>query len=201
MAPALSPLRFADLPGFDGDDFSTAFRAFLRSATALASGVAADARRRRAFGRAHRDRQRRADDSRGRRRNSAGFFLAAVPALSRASRQWRRGRLPDRLLRAAIARRADADARIFRARPVAPRRSCDLRRWRGAGLVRGRPVGRTALARRRVAPLSRTRRDRGGGRREASDPVAARRDRIVHGAGAGLGARRSRRGRRRAPRL
>src|SRR6202790_1421557 len=40
MATVLDPVRFADLPGFDGDDGLAAFLPFLRSAKALAEGVA-----------------------------------------------------------------------------------------------------------------------------------------------------------------
>jgi membrane-bound lytic murein transglycosylase A len=40
MAPVLDPLRFADLNGFEDDDFGAAFETFLRSAKALAGGVA-----------------------------------------------------------------------------------------------------------------------------------------------------------------
>jgi membrane-bound lytic murein transglycosylase A len=40
MAPVLDPVGFADLAGFAGDDALAAFRTFLRSAKALAEGVA-----------------------------------------------------------------------------------------------------------------------------------------------------------------
>jgi len=40
MAPVLDPVRFADLPGFDEDDSLAAFLTFLRSAKALAEGLA-----------------------------------------------------------------------------------------------------------------------------------------------------------------
>ena len=40
MAQALDPVRFADLAGFAGDDCLAAFQTFLRSAKALAKGVA-----------------------------------------------------------------------------------------------------------------------------------------------------------------
>jgi membrane-bound lytic murein transglycosylase A len=40
MAPVLDPVSFADLNGFEDDDFGAAFETFLRSAKALAAGVA-----------------------------------------------------------------------------------------------------------------------------------------------------------------
>jgi membrane-bound lytic murein transglycosylase A len=40
MAPVLDPVNFADLNGFEDDDFGAAFETFLRSAKALTGGIA-----------------------------------------------------------------------------------------------------------------------------------------------------------------
>ena len=79
-----------------------------------------------------------------------------------------RPRVPDRLLRAAVAWLALEPSRSFpSARARSPRRSRDLRRRRERRRLRSGAVGRPAPAGRRVAALSRPRRHRGAAKRRA----------------------------------